>query len=86
MKQVILDFFQLGFMRIISRILAAVRGIVIVSTLLPSELGQFTIWILFVFYFSIADFGILSGLERDIPHHKGKNDEQASKDVLNILL
>ena len=84
MKQVILDFFQLGFMRIISRILSAGRGIVIVTTLLPSELGQFTIWILFVFYFSIADFGILMGLERDIPHHKGKEDEQALKDVLNI--
>ena len=84
MKQVILDFFQLGFMRIISRILSGVRGIVIVTTLLPSELGQYTIWILFFFYFSIADFGILSGLERDIPHHKGKEDEQALKDVLNI--
>ena len=28
----------------------------------------------FIFYFSMLDFGVLAGLERDIPHYKGLKD------------
>ena len=79
MNRIITDFFQLGGLRIISRLLMGVRGLIVVTGLTPYYLGEYTIWLLFIFYFTIFDFGVLAGLERDIPHYKGAGDEESVK-------
>ncbi|MBI4245424.1 MAG: hypothetical protein HY606_15150 [Planctomycetes bacterium] len=84
MKQIISDFFQLGHLRLISRILMALRGLFIISVLTPRDFGEYTIWLLFVFYFQFLDFGTLYALERDIPHFKARQNAQALKHVRDV--
>lgn len=83
MKQIISDFFQLGPLRLFSRILMALRGLYIISILTPGNFGQYTIWLLFVFYFQFLDFGTLYALERDISHFKGQQNTQALKHLMD---
>lgn len=83
-SQVISDFFQLGRLRLFARILTALRGLYIISVLTPRDFGEYTIWLLFVFYFQFLDFGILYSLERDISHFKGQQNMQSLKHVSDI--
>ena len=71
MSVIIKDFFQLGALRFTSRVLVGIRGLFVVISLAPHTLGEYTIWLLFIFYFSMLDFGVLAGLERDLPHYRG---------------
>ncbi len=84
MKQIISDFFQLGHLRLMARILMGLRGLYIISVLTPGDFGQYTIWLLFVFYFQFLDFGTLYALERDIPHFKAQQNTQALKHVMDV--
>ncbi len=81
---VIKDFLQLGTLNIISRLLMAGRGLMIVLSLTPQGLGEYTIWLLFVFYFSILDLGFLKGLERDIPHFQAEGKLQEAKQAAQV--
>ncbi|GEM_PF-3167511 len=81
MKQIIADFFQLGHLRLFSRILTGLRGLFIISFLSPQSLGEYTIWLLFVVYFSLLDFNILYALERDIPFYRGQNNGEKVKEI-----
>lgn len=83
MNQTINDFIQLGPLRIISKFLMGLRGLFIVSTLLPAELGNYTIWLLYVFYFSMVDFNLFNTLERDVPHYNGIKDAEGVNRVTN---
>lgn len=83
-SQIVSDFFQLGRLRLFSRILMALRGLFIISVLTPANFGQYTIWLLFIFYFQFLDFGVLYSLERDISHFKGEQDAQSLKSVMDI--
>ena len=83
-SQVISDFFQLGHLRLFSRILMALRGVYIISVLTPRDFGEYTIWLLFVFYFQFLDFGTLYSLERDISHFKGEQNIQSLKHITDI--
>lgn len=83
-SQVISDFFQLGHLRFFSRILTALRGLYIISVLTPRDFGEYTIWLLFVFYFQFLDFGTLYALERDIPHLQGQRNTQTLQNVLDV--
>lgn len=74
MSQIIDDFLKVGTLRLISRVLMGLRGLFVVMSLSPYVLGEYTIWLLFIFYFSMLDFGVLAGLERDLPHYKGLKD------------
>jgi len=77
MNVIVKDFFQLGSLRLIARFIKGLRGLFIITTLTPSLLGEYTIWLLYVFYFSFLELGILKGLERDLSHYRGQNDEGA---------
>ena len=79
MSKIISDFFQVGTLRFVARALMGLRGLFIVVSLSPYALGEYTIWLLFIFYFSMLDFGVLAGLERDIPHYQGINDAVETK-------
>lgn len=81
MNQVIIDFLNFGPLRLISRLLMGLRGLWIVISLAPAELGSYTIWLLFILYFSMLDLGVLSGLERDLPHHRGADDPKARQEA-----
>ena len=83
MNQVIIDFLNFGPLRLISRLLMGLRGLLIVLSLTPRELGSYTIWLLFILYFSMLDLGVLSGLERDLPHHQGADDQKARQEAAN---
>lgn len=83
-SQVISDFFQLGHLRLFARTLMALRGLYIISVLTPRDFGEYTIWLLFVFYFQFLDFGILYSLERDISHFKGQQNIQSLKHIMDI--
>lgn len=82
-SQVIFDFFRLGRLRLFARILMALRGLYIISILTPRGFGEYTIWLLFVFYFQLLDFGTLYSLERDISHFKGQQNMQSLKHVMD---
>lgn len=84
MKHVIADFFQLGALRVIAKGIMALRGLLIVSSLSPGGLGEYTIWLLFVFYFEMLDLGVRNALERDLPHYRGKNDLSALVQTRNV--
>lgn len=79
-KQVVVDFIKIGPLRLLARIFMGARGLVIAISLDPGTFGEYTVWLLLVFYFTMLDFGVLNGLERDIPHYKGRNNaEQTSE-------
>ena len=83
-KQIIADFFQLGVLRIIARVLMGFRALYIAVSLKPHGLGEYTVWLLFVFYFSMLDFGVLNSLERDLPHYRGLDDQPGIKKTADI--
>ncbi|MCK5259537.1 MAG: hypothetical protein KAJ70_00600 [Candidatus Omnitrophica bacterium] len=80
---IIKDFIQLGPVRFLSRFIKGLRGLFIIMSLSPSNLGEYTIWLLYVFYFSFLELGIPIGLERDLPHHRGQKDETALQATAN---
>jgi O-antigen/teichoic acid export membrane protein len=84
MSEIVSDFFKLGSLRLFSRIIMGLRGLFIVTVLGPSDLGEYTIWLLLVFYFTLFEFGILNGLERDIPHYRGKEDLEEIKRISDV--
>lgn len=74
MNQIVSDFLKVGTLRLFSRALFGLRGLVIIVSLRPYDFGEYTIWLLFIFYFSMLDFGVLNSLERDISHYKGEGN------------
>ncbi len=84
MNRIISDLFQLGHLRLIARVLIALRGLYIISVLTPGSFGEYTIWLLFVFYFQYLDFGTLFALERDIPHFKGQQNARTLKYIMDV--
>jgi hypothetical protein len=84
MNVILNDFIKLGSLSLIARILSGLRGLLIVLSLPPQALGEYTVWLLFVFYFSILDFGTFKGLERDIPHFRAAGDQAAVKKTNDI--
>ena len=83
MDQVIPDFLRVGALRLLSQVLMAYRGLFIAISLVPRDFGEYAILLLYTFYFSILDFGILAGLERDIPHYTGENNQAMAQTVAN---
>jgi len=67
----------------LSRLLQGLRGLFIITSLSPSLLGEYTIYLLYFFYFSCLELGISHGLERDLPHCRGQNDDQGYRRVAN---
>jgi len=84
MNVIFKDFFQLGSARLIARFIMGLRGLFIITSLPPRLLGEYTIWLLFIFYFSMLDFGVLASLERDIPHYRGLGEAETAQKKLNI--
>jgi len=76
MNVIVKNFFQLGSLRLLARFIMGLRGLFIITSISPSLLGEYTIWLLYVFYFSFLELGILRGLERDLSHYRGQKDEQ----------
>jgi len=83
MNPIVTDFLRVGICRFLARLFMGVRGLFIVTTLTPHDLGQYAIWLLFVVYFSMLDFGVLNSLERDIPHYRGAGEDEDLKETLN---
>jgi hypothetical protein len=84
MNKIIHHFFWIGPLRFIARVVMGFRGLVIIVSLSPAVLGEYTVWLLFAFYFSMCDLGVLNALERDLPHYRGKKDLEKSYSVANI--
>lgn len=84
MSEIVFDFFKLGSLRLFSRVIMGFRGLFIVTALSPGNLGEYTIWLLLVFYFTLFEFGILNGLERDIPHYRGKENLEEIKRISDV--
>jgi len=84
MNEIINDFFQLGSLRILARILMGLRGLYIVTHLDPMTLGEYTVWLLFVFYATLLDGGVLIGLERDLPHYRGSGEAAVHQKAADI--
>lgn len=84
MRNVFVDFFQVGFLRLLARILMGVRGLFIITTLSPENLGHYTVWLLFILYFSMLECGTLVTLEREIPHYKGAKQTEEILRISNL--
>ena len=84
MNIIVKDFFQLGSLRILARLIGGFRGLFIAASLFPNVLGEYTIWLLYAFYFSFLEFGILKGLERDLSHYRGLKDEDTYQSIADI--
>lgn len=84
MNQIISDFLQVGKLRFLSRGMMALRGFVIIVALGPYALGEYTIWLLYYFYFSMLDFGVQYALERDISHFRGEQNVKKIKETEDI--
>ncbi|PIQ85248.1 MAG: hypothetical protein COV74_09840 [Candidatus Omnitrophica bacterium CG11_big_fil_rev_8_21_14_0_20_45_26] len=75
LRKIFGDFVSFGSLRMIARFFLGVRGILIITTLTPLFLGHYAVLLLFVFYFSMLDFGAHYGLERDLPHFNQTGEE-----------
>lgn len=84
MNQILSDFFEVGKLRLSARGLMALRGLMIITSLSPYALGEYTIWLLYYFYFSMLDFGVQHALERDVPHFQGEKNFKKSQEAENI--
>lgn len=84
MNQIISDFFHVGKLRLSARGLMGLRGLMIITSLTPYGLGEYTIWLLYYFYFSMLDFGVQHALERDVSHFHGEKNFAKSQETENI--
>ncbi len=82
--KMIKNFVQLFTFRFVARVLMALRGFLIVASLSPKQLGDYAILFLYVFYFSMLDFGSEFGLERDLPHYSASESKEKCEGIARI--
>jgi len=68
-----------------SRVASVVQGLVIIRWLEPGVLGLWLELQLIAIYGSLAHFGLLNAINRQIPFHGGRGEEDRARQVENVV-
>ncbi len=77
-KKALIDWSGFAGSQYVSRLSAIVRSFVVATILGPSEYGSWLALLLIYDLGTYAHFGILNGMDREIPFHLGRGDEETA--------
>ena len=68
---------------VVATSIGAIRSLIIASGLGPSIYGLWSIFLVVFSYSTYSDFGLISGMNKQVPHLRGKGKEEHAKEIRN---
>lgn len=76
--------FFLGSAQMTSNVIRIISGLIIAKLLLPETLGLFNGFGIIIGYLPILQFGIMNGLNRELPYLFGKSEHARAKKIASV--